>query len=170
MKKPSFWRLLVANTVDLLVLLILNICWLSMGWSPLLGIKWFNDSAFLSMTVGITIFFLINAGYFALFEKNGSASLGKRMVGLRISPSLSIYRVLVAYIVDWIPLVAITWGFIAYFGTMGVKYDSDPIAGLLGIPCGIFLIWIYFSILEGYFGKTLGKKLMGLQVVQQEIK
>lgn len=167
MKKPSFWRVLVAYTVDLFILFVLNMCWLGMGWKPLLRIQWFNNSVSLSMTVGIIIFFLINAGYFALLEKNASASLGKRIVGLLINPLAPFWRVLIAYIIDWSPLFVATWGLIAYFGASGAKYDNDPIAGLLGIPCGVILIWLYFVILESCFGKTLGKKLMGLHVVQK---
>ena len=166
MKKPGFWRVLVAYLVDIFVLCILNMCWLVMGWSPLLRIRWFNNSAFLSFTVGVLVFFLINAGYFALLERNNSASLGKRIVGLRVSPSAPMWRVWVAYVIDWIPLVGSTWALISYFAANGVKYDNDPIAGLLGIPCGVILIFLYFVGLEGVFGKTLGKKLMGLTVVQ----
>ena len=75
---------------------------------------------------------------------------------------------LLAYLLDFMIRGAIV--FVAF-----MLRDRRRIGRVLGISFGMFLIlwfvidWAYFGLSEGYFrGKTLGKHLFGLRVIQEE--
>ena len=90
------------------------------------------------------------------------------------------WRVCVAYLVDIIICQIagffIGWitGFVVGFllGAAGL-YTPDnmtlftTITGLSGALAGLVFSILYFAICESRWGKTLGKKLMGLTVVQE---
>lgn len=155
MQKPSFWRLLGAYAVDFFILLLIDFCWFFLTRS---------ESLIQSLAIWI-----INTGYFTLLEKNGKGSWGKRIFSLQTC-SASVRRVFSAYAMDW------GLGLLFMLGIMLFLYkltpDPDPLAGylaaiFLGVPVGFLLTYLYFVTSESLSGKTLGKKLMGLQVVQE---
>ena len=73
-----------------------------------------------------------------------------------------------AYLVDFAVRAALL--FIAF-----IFMVAGGIVGSLGVSLGLFLLvifaidWAYFGLSEGYFrGKTLGKQIFGLRVIQEE--
>jgi len=163
MQKPSFWRLFGAYGVDLAILLVVNVPFLlamTYAFDAIHGIK-----TNVAVMGGLLVAFIINAGYFSLLEKRGKGSWGKRIFSLKTLPA-SVWHIVGAYAIDWSFFFLLTWGFVV------LDYrDPDPLlldffAVCICFPFGIILSYLYFSISEGIFGKTLGKKLMGLQVVQ----
>ncbi len=75
---------------------------------------------------------------------------------------------LLAYLLDLMFRFAIILGAVYLAGYVGGLISSGVSTGLLLVV--IFLVdWAYFGISEGYFrGKTIGKHLFGLRVVQEE--
>ena len=77
-------------------------------------------------------------------------------------------RRVLAAIVDWL-VFAILFGMMsALFGTSSA--DGGGVnASLNGLPALIFfvLVVLYYIILEGYLGQTLGKMLCGIKVVRE---
>ena len=182
MQKPGFWRLLGAYVIDLIVLLCFNIAWLYLWmWFVSMGIvaklpNWLMIFGFLGW-----IFF--DVIYFALLEQKGDASLGKRIFKLKIQPlDVPFWKVFVSYFLDCALFVVV--GSCIYFymkhnlishlsavdlqrGKIGVEISLKLLGNLFLISAGaLFCSPFYFSVCESIFGKTLGKKLMGLQVVQ----
>jgi uncharacterized RDD family membrane protein YckC len=75
---------------------------------------------------------------------------------------------LLAYLVDFLVRVAL------WFAGL-ILAIAGGAAGSLGMSMGLFLVlwfaidWAYFGLSEGYFrGKTLGKHVFGLRVIQEE--
>lgn len=167
MKNPGFWRVLIAYSIDLMILLCLSLIWLSLWEFFLLANHtwWVSDSFLILSWIGLL------AGYFAFWEKNGKGSLGKKIVKLKVqSTSHARLRCFFAYAIDLGLFVVVAH----YYETYRIQYllsqGADPEIGLLVMwevfLGGMIIFVVYFSILEGLFGKTLGKKLMGLTVVQ----
>ncbi len=77
-------------------------------------------------------------------------------------------RRVLATIVDWL-VFAILFGMMsALFGTSSAGGGGVD-ASLNGLPALIFfvLVVLYYIILEGYLGQTLGKMLCGIKVVRE---
>lgn len=85
------------------------------------------------------------------------------------------WRLLAAYIIDFLLLglvglmvgYLVMWILVLYIITLSSGGDWAFVGGCITFIIGVLL---YFSILESFFGKTLGKKLMGIQVIQEETK
>lgn len=183
MKKPGFWRLLGAYSMDIMVLLGFNYVWicafgiaLSVNRGLPVGLLWF----------GLGGWILFNLAYFAWLEQGGKGTFGKRIFGLKLQTAASFGKVFAAYAIDAALFILI--GVCIYFymkhNLISHLSAADLNRGKIGIEISLKLLAIlflistaalcsspfYFSILENKYGKTLGKKLMGLQVVQKETK
>lgn len=176
MKKPGFWRLFCAYFVDLIILLCFSVLWLGCWKSLRSSYGWWGSVSDLTFDFVWVVGIL---GYFVLCERKGNGSLGKKSVHLKIqATSPAGLRCLGAYAIDFVLLKLLGWGFYVtriYF-LKSLLSQVDPVERKM-IEVGVWLesglvilvlFLLYFSILEHFFGKTLGKKLMGLQVVQEE--
>ncbi len=68
-----------------------------------------------------------------------------------------------AFFLDWLLLAIISFIYIRIFGEETTP-NQWKVEGLAALP--LFLLWFgYFILLEGLIGATLGKKLVGIQVV-----
>jgi len=172
MQKPSFWRVLVAYFVDLCVLVLFDIvCFVEYisihpGQVP--------------YSIITPVFLILNIGYFALLEWKQHYSLGKRLVGLlvlsRRAQNIMFLKVFFAYAVD--ALFAFTFVYICFVvGIIAHDQVADYLGGrsegggmvflfLMVALGGPLLTLIYYVLLETFLGASLGKQLMGLQVVQ----
>lgn len=163
MQKPSFWRLLGAYSIDILILFVLNLgyyMWEVRSTISTLPWMW-------SISINLAIFLILNAGYFALFEQHGKGSLGKKLFHLKLFMNRSsAKRVFSAYAIECIGLFFLIWGIIFLSTFVWNDMEKMVLWFLSGWVLGPILILIYFSVLESMFGASLGKKLMGLQVVQ----
>ena len=109
------------------------------------------------------VFYLL---YFFFFEGIFSnSSLGKKVVGICIaSKNLTWWRVLISYSIDG---VILPLSFFIAFSTQPMWTSGDAVGdGMTAVLTPFIVFAFYFIILESLSGKTLGKKLMGLQVVQ----
>ena len=184
MKKQGFWRLLGAYELDFVIAYLggrvlwhlFAICFsyvfMSLGGSVMP--MW---SAMLSGC--LLIFGLL---YFAGSEYWLKKTLGKRLFGVKAlvlnegkHPSLG--KFLKAYAIDCLAVLPIL--IVCILSTMVMQmvfcYDHCSRGREMGIIMGIgfvtlSLLALYFAVCEYFWGKTLGKKLMGLQVVQEETK
>ncbi len=177
MKKPSFWRVLVAYLVDITLLFIIDVIWgigiinlysLPNGWWLLFFVLSFQ---------------LLNIGYFMILEGRTGYSVGKSLVNITVQNNKGthfIWRTFGAYGLDSI-LFAIfavfcfgIGGSIApdvtrHFTSLQYNDGSGQLivvffAVVIGVP---FLVLVSYVLLETLFGASLGKKLMGLHVVQK---
>ena len=81
------------------------------------------------------------------------------------------WQFLAAYMIDFLLLglvglvvgYLVMWILMLYIITLSSGGDWAFVGGCITF---MIVVLLYFSILESLFGKTLGKKLMGLQVVQ----
>lgn len=172
MKKPSFWRALIAYSIDVMILLSLSLMWLGL-WKSFLLVHhtWWVNAPLLISRLGLLSWIGLLAGYFAFWERKDKGSLGKKIVKLKIqSISHARLRCFFAYAIDLGLFVVVAHYYEAYRIQYLLSQGADPEIGLLVMwevfLGGMIIFVVYFSILEHLFGKTLGKKLMGLQVVQ----
>lgn len=169
MQKPLFWRLFGAYAVDLLVFCVLFVLLGLLVWSPLFSLSknWLWQY---SIIVGS---FLLNGGiYFAISEGIGRRSIGKYCFGLKVvCPRFAFVRVLVAYGIDMAVLFIVKNVFELSLPLELIKSDALFLGALGGFYVLFFLLDIcYFSVSEKCWGKTLGKKIAGICVVQEGIK
>ena len=176
--KSGFWRLLGAYLTDLTIILCLNSVWLY-AWIWLMGIfrgfpDWLNFFALLGWII-------LDVVYFAALDGE-EGTFGKRILKLKEEPTVPFWKAFVAYGIDCALFVLI--GSCIYFymkhnlishlsaddlnrGKIGMEISLKLLGNLFLISTDALLSFpFYFSILESLFGKSLGKKLMGLQVVQ----
>ncbi|MBP5404233.1 MAG: RDD family protein [Elusimicrobiaceae bacterium] len=193
MQKPSFWRLFGAYVIDFFILIAaqgIYMCIIidstmrgSYHWHDSNGIghtTWDEPifpwlASFLEHVPFVVLYFLIplliGYCYFVISESLKGKTFGKKIFRLKSlyfdGQQASWCRILVAYFID----LFLSFGICAI---LLLLWRCIPIQlvfriRLLLIP--LLLSWIvfpslYFSICESRWGKTLGKKLMGLQVVQ----
>ena len=180
MKKPGFWRVLIAYGIDICLLFIMDAIW---------GIGIINLCSFpdgLWLLAFILSFAVLNVGYFMVLEGRNGFSVGKGIVNLwahSTKKDFFTWRICGAYSLDSI-LFLIFLIFCFGIGSTAAPYATDFFTSLqaedgsgqlvivlfnvvIGVP---FLVLIYYAFLETLFGASLGKKLMGLQVVQKETK
>ena len=165
MKKPNFWRLFGAYGIDFCITLV--VCFLCL-------LKFLDTFGSVLVIFWIPlIFFAVDLFYFALLEGTQGKTLGKKCLRLRTityEPKNLLSRFFVAYGVDLLLLLLllaayyILYGFLLSMSLLAGKGIFSAFFSLFLIPPAI--VSLYFVVLEGCFGKTLGKKLMGLQVVQ----
>jgi uncharacterized RDD family membrane protein YckC len=75
---------------------------------------------------------------------------------------------LLAYLLDLMFRIAIVVGAVFLVGRFGGLISAGITTGLLFVLV-FFVDWAYFGLSEGYFrGKTIGKHLFGLRVIQEE--
>ena len=183
MKTSGFWRLLGAYSMDVMVLLCFNYVWicafgiiLSVNRGLPVGLLWF----------GLGGWILCNVAYFAGLEQGGKGTFGKRIFGLQLQPAASFWKVFAAYAIDAALFILIgscmyfcmKYQLISHLTAAELEYQkigiliSIKLLGLLFlISTGILISSpFYFSVLESTSGQTLGKKLMGLTVVQAASK
>ena len=186
MKKPGFWRLFGAYGIDLVILLVFNLMWL-WAWMFAASMGLVGKFPDCLMLFGLLGWIIVDVIYFALLEQKGDVSLGKRIFKLKIQPlDVPFWKVFVSYFLDCALFVVV--GSCIYFymkhnlishlsaadlqrGKIGIEISLKLLGNLFLISAGaLFCSPFYFSILESLFGKTLGKKLMGMQVVQEKTK
>jgi len=166
MKKPSFWRLFGAYAIDLIAFFILFIFLGISVWSFLFSLfqNWLWQYC---IVVGS---FLFNGAiYFALLEGIGSQSIGKHYFKLKIVKGrFAFVRVLIAYGIDMAVLFIIKNVSELPLPLELIKSDPLFLGALAGFYALFFLFAIcYFAIPEKFWGKSLGKKIAGLSVVQE---
>lgn len=182
MQKPSFWRVAVAYGIDFMVTFIMSLI-VSVLWvlDTALSKSKYDIEYYIIIIPGVVLF-VLNLLYFSIYEAFGGKTLGKKCLSLRVvnkqTSSPSLWRLLGAYGVDLVLLVPaeamglvifLLGGFIVnalfFGGSENEEIWKIAIGGIIALVSAVVL---YFSILESCFGKTLGKKLMGLQVVQNK--
>ena len=189
MQKPGFWRLLGAYLIDWTILACFDAIWLYSIFVIIFVLHTvLSSTVYNTVVIGFMysswLIIVINVGYFSLLEKGGKCSLGKRIAKLKIQPTSSFWKVFAAYGIDCVLFVLI--GSCVYFymkhnlishlsaadlnrGKIGMEISLKLLANLFLISTGaLSSLPFYFSILESLFGKTLGKKIMGLQVIQDD--
>ncbi len=165
--KPAFQDIFLAYLVDYaigVVFLLMAVPFLSIGMN------------------GNTIKVIIGAGilsvlsyllYYSVLEHRMGASLGKKLFYIRvitkksnkIRPSFG--RLIASYFIDMIFAGIVSQFFQRFVMVVLNNFDvSKRFVFLCGIVVGILMWVFYFAFREYKYGCTLGKKLMGLQVVQ----
>ncbi len=163
---PGFWRLMGAYAIDLPILL-----W---GWFVVMLLIQFLI-IFPLMTAGIAlgdflpdviyIFLLWPFIYFTFCEGLWGKTLGKLIVKVCVQgETLSWWRVLISYVLDIALLGAFCFGATFIIARGERVIDPFGIAGMFML-FGILSFLVYFPLCEHKWGKTLGKKMMGLKVV-----
>ena len=98
-----------------------------------------------------------------------AAGVAPPVVGTHEEVHVTVRRVL-ATLVDLLIFATVGSAMAYYFGTFAVLHDAFGVKVLLA-PVGwavwITLIAIYYVLMEGYLGQTLGKMLVGIKVVQE---
>lgn len=187
MNKPSFWRLTGAYLIDWTILVCFDAIWLYGIFAIILVLpaalsSVMHNTVVIGLVYSSWLIVVIDAGYFSFLEKGGKGSLGKRAAKLKIQPASSFWKVFAAYGIDCALFVLI--GICVYFymkhnlishlsaadlnrRKIGMEISLELLANLFLISAGALCSFpFYCSILESLFGKTLGKKICGLQVVQ----
>lgn len=115
--------------------------------------------------------------YYALTEGKNGCSVGKRKFQLRTVASragvtVSFWRILIAYMVDVLLLAVVA--FPLYFGvSLVILIITEQIGKWLVILnaigggyllCLVPLAVVYFTVLEGFWGRSVGKMVCGLRV------
>ncbi len=163
LQNPGFWRLVGAYIVDFMFVGGLSLFLIG----PLFGILLViikplaNDDNPLLLIIGMCLLPYI---YFSLTEGITGTSLGKKLVNIRVQANnLRWGRVPVSYLLDVILLEILCWAFVWTLSKM--SWDPIALSGVFACLQGVGPL-LYFPICEHFFGKTLGKKLMGLTIVQ----
>ena len=158
-KKAGFWQLMGAYAFDTIILFMLS----SFTTFPVAVVLASSDSFTLVPMLGISFF--VYLFYFTFMERNSTkASLGKLITGICLqAKSLTCWRILFSYLIDGIIITIIYCCSIA-------ESSGDAVGDAMGHLFGpVFIFPSYFVICEYLFGKTLGKSVMGITVVQKEI-
>ena len=176
MKKPSFWRLLGAYLIDFAITFFAT--WLM--WKlfeacfpqALIG----KNGASVFFCVLTMCAFIPNLSYFVWSEYLWEKTLGKRVLCIEViegNQRPSGKKLLKAYGIDFLLSIpaSIVYSMMGLFLQSIIIFDRRFNTLDYCIMVGIVLsclsmIVLYFSICESVWGKTLGKKLMDLQVVQ----
>jgi uncharacterized RDD family membrane protein YckC len=91
------------------------------------------------------------------------------VVGAHEDVHVTLRRVL-ATLVDFLIFAAVGSTMAYYFGTFRVLHDAFGVKVLLapvGWAAWIALIAIYYILMEGYLGQTVGKMVVGIKVVRE---
>ncbi|MBP5616360.1 MAG: RDD family protein [Elusimicrobiaceae bacterium] len=179
MNKPSLWRLLGAYGMDFFLISFAFIWFTFLAWAfwgisgaEFLALIWGKDAvkAFLNSSLFYEI--LVSSSYAIVyllffFVESRGRSLGKEVFKLRVLGKCSFWRVIGAYSIDlallcfFIPLIVSHVG-----GISDASYEYGLPLLFSVLFFSNMIVMIYFPCCELCFGKTLGKKLMGLQIVQ----
>lgn len=186
MKKPSFWRVLGAYLIDFIGIQLIGFL-IAAFIANALVVGYFatkypyfyiaQHQGWGMAIVTVLVLFVLEVCYFALLDSKLRGTFGKKCFKLAIYSKdvteISLSKTSMAYAIDLLlikPLgLAITSA--AVVGGIMMFYPSIDV-GIVGVFVFSILFpacWgsFYFAICESVWGKTLGKKLMGLQVVQQ---
>ncbi len=167
MKKPGFWRLLGAYGVDFVI--TFSIVW---GCCHLLVSHFGTFTLIQVCGIYISLVLIPCILYFAGSECVWKKTIGKWLLGVKVleeSKRLFVEKLFTAYGIDFLFLVPglilcilvyVIYRGMSCWGCGMSGFDWCVVAGFLSV------IVLYFPICESCWGKTLGKKLMGLQVVQ----
>lgn len=189
-KKPKFWDLIDAYGLDMLLchitaFIVVCIAFLACSW---LGLDSTSNQTSLLLSLAflavIIFFFIFPVLYFAVYESCCGTTLGKRIHGLQVvqdTKEINFWQLVKAYAVDIISSTSVgillggaEIGFIYFwFGTtdrIDTSFSVFVLAILVGIILPFVITVLYFAICESRWSKTLGKKLMGFMVVQEEKK
>lgn len=174
MEKVSLKKLLIAYSIDIVILtIIINVFWMAMGW-----LLWQRIGSIMSWIMPI-MSLAIYVAYFVFFECYGGKTLGKKIAELQTvaadGGNLACWRVLGAYTIDLALLLVfmrIFWWLAVPLSEQIIRSCVDPykclfVRALIGTLIDVAIYVVYFVIPEHITGKTLGKKLMGLAVVQE---
>lgn len=180
MKKPSFWRLLGAYLIDFAITFF--VAWMMWNLFEVCFPQAFLGKYGLASLFCVLVMcaFIPNLLYFVGSECMWKKTLGKRVLGVEVlegNQRPSGKKLLKAYGIDFLLSIpaSIVYSMMGLFLQSIIIFDRRFNTLDYCIMVGIVLSCLsmtvlYFAICESIFGKTLGKKLMGLQVVQQEIK
>ena len=125
----------------------------------------------------LVLSFIVVYGYFVIMESVGGKTLGKKLFHLKIlcnnTQKVSLFSLISSYFVDLIllyPIACITMWILALFSfSISISsYLHKVIFLSILLFVWVLLPALYFSICKARWGKTLGKKRTGLQVVQEE--
>ncbi len=179
LQKPGFWRLFGAYFIDFIITFFVAWVLWKLLWvfvpNRIMGV---DEHLGVFILVGIcTVCICIpNILYFAGCESWRKQTLGKRLLGIRIfgETQQNIQKkLLAAYGLDFLLLIpALTFCLIVGLIIQAlVCFDCNPGTFYYCVFWGMTSLYfsaiiLYFAMLEHFFGKTLGKKLMGLTVVQ----
>ena len=166
MNKPTFWRLFGAYTIDLIAFCILFLISGILIWSPLFNL---SNNWLWQYCVIVGSFLLSGTVYFALLEGTCLQSIGKHIFQLKlVKMRFTFARVLVAYGIDVAILFIIKNACELTLPLELIKSDALFLGAVGGFYLLFFLLSIcYFAVSEKYWGKSLGKKIAGLTVVQE---
>lgn len=176
MQKSNFWRLFGAYLVDFVLAFFAT--WLM--WKlfeacfpqALIG----KNGASVFFCVLTMCAFIPNLSYFVWSEYLWKKTLGKRVLCIEVlegNRRPSVKKLLKAYGIDFLLSIPVTTAciMVGLFLQAIIIFDRRMNTLDYCIMLGIVLLFLsmivlYFSICESVWGKTLGKKLMDLQVVQ----
>ena len=98
-----------------------------------------------------------------------TARVAPTVVGAHEEVHVTMRRIL-ATLIDFLIFAAVGSAMAYYFGTFAVLHDAFGVKVLLA-PVGwavwIALIAIYYVLMEGYLGQTVGKMAVGIKVVRE---
>ena len=180
MQKPSFWRLLGAYAIDFIITFFAAWMMWKLFWvcfpHALTG-KGDMDGMALLLCLLVMCAFIPNLLYFAGSECLWKKTPGKWLLGVEVlderNKRPSVRKLLKAYGIDFLlsipvptacTMVGLLLQAIIIFDRRVNTIDHCITVGI--VLLFLSMIVLYFPICESIFGKTLGKKLMGLQVVQ----
>ena len=129
----------------------------------------------------IVVPFVLLLCYFIFSDGKFGKTLGKYMAGVKViskdGMQAPVYKSILAYLVDFLLLALVTYGISTeeLGHTLINTLNLPPYAALSAwifsarsVVTMLILGALYFIVCEARWGKTLGKKLTGLQVVQTE--
>lgn len=176
MKNPGFWRLFVAYAIDYILVRLVLIGIFLIILFQVTGLT-------LNMAVGEMLGLTVFAFYLAMLERKNGASLGKRWQKVKVVPAegktLGFGNLFGAYLIDGI-MAAVFMMIAGYVSVIIITLPLSilltllPFTQIIAAVFGflIFLFWyiFYYAFSESKWGYSIGKKLMDLQVVQEETK
>ncbi|MBO4674650.1 MAG: RDD family protein [Elusimicrobiaceae bacterium] len=182
MKKPGFWRLFWAYIVDFVITfftawLVWKLFWICFPHA-FMGIKGDWDTFFLLLILLVACTSIPNLLYFVGSESLWGKTLAKRLFGVEVlegNKQPSAKKLWKAYGIDFLLIIPVPTAclMIGLFIQALVCFDCYPGVFYWCVFWSMISLYfsaiiLYFAVSEHFFGKTLGKKLMGLQVVQKE--
>ncbi len=182
MQKPSFWRLVGAYAIDFVITFFVAWMMWKLFWvcfpHAFTG-KGDMDGMALLLCLLVVCAFIPNLLYFVGSECVWKKTLGKWLLGVEVfderNQRPSGWKLLKAYGIDFLLSIPVPTActMVGLFLQAIIIFDRRVNTLDHCITAGIVLLFLsmivlYFPICESIWGKTLGKKLMGLQVVQQE--
>ena len=177
LQKPRFKDLFWAYCIDYLIGLAAALVFCVVGF--IIFIFVFNitnlgrASSLCIVIGGALLWWILVLLYYAIQESRTGATIGKKLFHVLVIsktklPHPTFGKLMIAYFVDFLAGIVsqLSQRLVMIILTMCAM--PKILVALCGIFVGIFMWVFYFAFREYKYGCTLGKKLMGLQVVQKE--